>query len=36
MSHPDDIAAVALFPASADSISMTGSEVFANGGTAQV
>jgi NAD(P)-dependent dehydrogenase (short-subunit alcohol dehydrogenase family) len=36
MSDPDDIAAVALFLASADSTSMTGSEVFADGGTAQV
>jgi NAD(P)-dependent dehydrogenase (short-subunit alcohol dehydrogenase family) len=36
MSHPDDIAAVALFLASDDSTSMTGSEIFADGGMAQV
>jgi NAD(P)-dependent dehydrogenase (short-subunit alcohol dehydrogenase family) len=36
MSDPDDIAAVALFLASDDSASMTGSEIFADGGMAQV
>jgi NAD(P)-dependent dehydrogenase (short-subunit alcohol dehydrogenase family) len=36
MAEPDDIAAVALFLASDDSASMTGSEVFADGGMAQV
>src|SRR3984885_5266965 len=36
MSVPDDIAAVALFLASDDSRSMTGSEIFADGGMAQV
>jgi NAD(P)-dependent dehydrogenase (short-subunit alcohol dehydrogenase family) len=36
MSEPDDIAAVALFLASDDSAAMTGSEVFADGGMAQV
>jgi NAD(P)-dependent dehydrogenase (short-subunit alcohol dehydrogenase family) len=36
VSDPDDIAAVALFLASNDSRSMTGSEVFADGGVAQV
>ena len=36
MSDPDDVAAVALFLASDESNSMTGSEIFADGGTAQV
>jgi NAD(P)-dependent dehydrogenase (short-subunit alcohol dehydrogenase family) len=36
ISDPDDIAAVALFLASDDSASMTGSEIFADGGMAQV
>ena len=36
MSEPDDIADVALFLASDDSRSMTGSEIFADGGMAQV
>jgi NAD(P)-dependent dehydrogenase (short-subunit alcohol dehydrogenase family) len=36
MSEPDDIAAVALFLASDESTSMTGSEIFADGGMAQV
>jgi len=36
MSDPDDIAAVAPFLASDDSASMTGSEVFVDGGMAQV
>ena len=36
MAEPEDIAAVALFLASDDSASMTGSEVFADGGLAQV
>ncbi len=36
MAEPEDIAAVALFLASDDSASMTGSEVFADGGMAQV
>jgi NAD(P)-dependent dehydrogenase (short-subunit alcohol dehydrogenase family) len=36
MADPDDIAAVALFLASDDSRSMTGSEIFADGGLAQV
>jgi NAD(P)-dependent dehydrogenase (short-subunit alcohol dehydrogenase family) len=36
VSDPDDIAAVTLFLASDDSRSMTGSEVFADGGLAQV
>ena len=36
MSEPDDIAAVALFLASDDSAAMTGSEIFADGGMAQV
>jgi NAD(P)-dependent dehydrogenase (short-subunit alcohol dehydrogenase family) len=36
MADPDDIADVALFLASDDSRSMTGSEIFADGGTAQV
>ena len=36
MAHPDDIAAVALFLASDDSTSMTGSEIFVDGGMAQV
>jgi NAD(P)-dependent dehydrogenase (short-subunit alcohol dehydrogenase family) len=36
MSDPDDIAAVALFLASDDSASMTGSEISADGGMAQV
>jgi NAD(P)-dependent dehydrogenase (short-subunit alcohol dehydrogenase family) len=36
VSDPDDIAAVALFLASNDSRSMTGSEVFVDGGVAQV
>jgi NAD(P)-dependent dehydrogenase (short-subunit alcohol dehydrogenase family) len=36
MADPDDIAAVALFLASDDSGSMTGSEIFADGGMAQV
>jgi NAD(P)-dependent dehydrogenase (short-subunit alcohol dehydrogenase family) len=36
LSDPNDIAAVALFLASDDSTSMTGSEVFADGGMAQV
>jgi NAD(P)-dependent dehydrogenase (short-subunit alcohol dehydrogenase family) len=36
MADPDDIAAVALFLASDDSIAMTGSEIFADGGIAQV
>jgi NAD(P)-dependent dehydrogenase (short-subunit alcohol dehydrogenase family) len=36
MAEPDDIADVALFLASDDSRSMTGSEIFADGGMAQV
>jgi NAD(P)-dependent dehydrogenase (short-subunit alcohol dehydrogenase family) len=36
MADPDDIADVALFLASGDSRSMTGSEIFADGGMAQV
>lgn len=36
IADPADVAAVALFLASADSVSMTGSEVFADGGMAQV
>jgi NAD(P)-dependent dehydrogenase (short-subunit alcohol dehydrogenase family) len=36
MADPDDIAAVALFLASDDSRFMTGSEIFADGGLAQV
>ena len=36
MAGPDDIADVALFLASDDSRSMTGSEIFAGGGMAQV
>jgi NAD(P)-dependent dehydrogenase (short-subunit alcohol dehydrogenase family) len=36
ISEPDDIAAVASFLASGDSRSMTGSEIFADGGMAQV
>src|SRR6202007_12122 len=36
MADPDDIADVALFLASGDSRSMTGSEIFADGGLAQV
>jgi NAD(P)-dependent dehydrogenase (short-subunit alcohol dehydrogenase family) len=36
MAAPDDIGAVALFLASDDSRSMTGSEIFADGGMAQV
>jgi NAD(P)-dependent dehydrogenase (short-subunit alcohol dehydrogenase family) len=36
MSNPDEIAAVALFLTSDDSTSMTGSEIFADGGMAQV
>ena len=36
MAEPDDIAAVALFLASDDSASLTGSEIFADGGMAQV
>ena len=36
MAAPDDIAAVALFLASDESASMTGSEIFADGGMAQV
>jgi NAD(P)-dependent dehydrogenase (short-subunit alcohol dehydrogenase family) len=36
LAEPDDIAAVALFLASEDSRSMTGSEIFADGGMAQV
>jgi NAD(P)-dependent dehydrogenase (short-subunit alcohol dehydrogenase family) len=36
MADPDDIAAVALFLASDESASMTGSEIFADGGLAQV
>ena len=36
MAGPDDIAAVALFFASDESASMTGSEIFADGGIAQV
>ena len=36
IADPDDIAAVALFLASDDSAVMTGSEVFADGGVAQV
>src|SRR5216683_3803997 len=36
MADPDDIADVALFLASDDSRSMTGSEIFADGGMAQV
>ncbi len=36
MADPDDIADVALFLASDDSRSMTGSEIFADGGQAQV
>jgi NAD(P)-dependent dehydrogenase (short-subunit alcohol dehydrogenase family) len=36
MANPDDIADVALFLASDDSRSMTGSEIFADGGLAQV
>ena len=36
MAGPDDIAAVALFFASDESASMTGSEIFADGGMAQV
>ena len=35
MADPDDIAAVALFLASDESASMTGSEIFADGGMAQ-
>jgi NAD(P)-dependent dehydrogenase (short-subunit alcohol dehydrogenase family) len=36
MSNSDEIAAVALFLTSDDSTSMTGSEIFADGGMAQV
>jgi NAD(P)-dependent dehydrogenase (short-subunit alcohol dehydrogenase family) len=36
MANPDDIADVALFLASDDSRSMRGSEIFADGGMAQV
>jgi NAD(P)-dependent dehydrogenase (short-subunit alcohol dehydrogenase family) len=36
MADPDNVAAVALFLASDDSASMTGSEIFADGGMAQV
>ena len=36
MADPDDIADIALFLASDDSRSMTGSEIFADGGMAQV
>ncbi len=36
IAEPDDIADVALFLASDDSRSMTGSEIFADGGLAQV
>jgi NAD(P)-dependent dehydrogenase (short-subunit alcohol dehydrogenase family) len=36
MADPDDIAAVALFLASDESASMTGSEIFVDGGMAQV
>jgi NAD(P)-dependent dehydrogenase (short-subunit alcohol dehydrogenase family) len=36
MADPDDIAAVALFLASDESAAMTGSEIFADGGMAQV
>ena len=36
MADPDKIAAVALFLASDDSRFMTGSEVFADGGQAQI
>ena len=36
IAEPDDIAAVALFLASDESTSMTGSEIFADGGMAQV
>src|ERR1700719_4523937 len=36
MADPDDIADVALFLASGDSRSMTGSEIFADGGLAQI
>jgi NAD(P)-dependent dehydrogenase (short-subunit alcohol dehydrogenase family) len=36
MSEPDDVAAIALFLASDESTSMTGSEIFADGGLAQV
>jgi NAD(P)-dependent dehydrogenase (short-subunit alcohol dehydrogenase family) len=36
MSDPDDVAAIALFLASDESTSMTGSEIFADGGLAQV
>jgi NAD(P)-dependent dehydrogenase (short-subunit alcohol dehydrogenase family) len=36
MSEPEDIAAVALFLASVESTAMTGSEIFADGGMAQV
>jgi NAD(P)-dependent dehydrogenase (short-subunit alcohol dehydrogenase family) len=36
MAHPEEMAAVALFLASGDSRFMTGSEVFVDGGMAQV
>jgi NAD(P)-dependent dehydrogenase (short-subunit alcohol dehydrogenase family) len=36
MGNPDEVAAVALFLASDDSSFMTGSEVFVDGGMAQV
>ncbi|MBL3562445.1 SDR family oxidoreductase [Rhodovulum sulfidophilum] len=36
IAEPDDVAAVALFLASDDSRVMTGSEIFADGGMAQV
>jgi NAD(P)-dependent dehydrogenase (short-subunit alcohol dehydrogenase family) len=36
MAHPDEIASVALFLASDESAAMSGSEIFADGGLAQV